>query len=227
MNEQAGGNNNIILLLKRRAKGLHKVTPAQEVSDKYINDEDKENVRGYNDGRPKKPPKHAWPENEEKLPVRSRTKAWADTCGDLIRKIKQNIKYEDTVDNEKIITDIAIKILESKINGAEFPMFINDDDIQHIFSTCRHHLADKPIPGLTDEQIEPVVRSILQPKPNHSMKAGGGKKITFYKKVDGKSKTFSRVVQLNKRGTECVKYNGELIPVSKLRLEPYAKAKAK
>ena len=47
-------------------------------------------------------------------------------------------------------------------------------------------------------------------------RVGGTVKITFYK--DGKKVT--RVVQLNKRGTKCVKYNKELIPISKLKIRP-------
>jgi hypothetical protein len=44
---------------------------------------------------------------------------------------------------------------------------------------------------------------------------GGSNKITFYKN----DKRYTRVVQTNKRGTKCVKFEGKLVPVSKLKLK--------
>lgn len=54
----------------------------------------------------------------------------------------------------------------------------------------------------------------------HNTSWGGSSKITFYKKVDGKTKKYTRVVQLNKRGTKCVKCDGKLVPISKLKKTP-------
>jgi hypothetical protein len=61
--------------------------------------------------------------------------------------------------------------------------------------------------------------AIMGPTPNPKNKLepigprGGSPKITFLK--NGKKHT--RVIQVNKRGTKCVTFEGELIPISKLK----------
>ena len=55
---------------------------------------------------------------------------------------------------------------------------------------------------------------IARPSTDGGSNTEAGQKVTFMKN----KKQHTRVVQLNKRGTKSVKYNGELIALSKLKL---------
>lgn len=58
------------------------------------------------------------------------------------------------------------------------------------------------------------ITSIMDKLPQDNYEYGGSKKVTFIK--DGKKNT--RKVQVNKRGTKFVRFDGKDIPVSRLKL---------
>lgn len=100
---------------------------------------------------------------------------------------------------------------------------LTSDDIKHAgYVTCYTFLADMFRIGqelswknggiymLLREIINRIVYRMKTRPPT----IGGGRKVIFIK--DGKKNT--RVVQINKRGNECVRYNGKLVSLSRLKL---------
>ena len=61
----------------------------------------------------------------------------------------------------------------------------------------------------TSLPLDHLADKLRNPSPT-----GGSKKVTFIKN----KKKVTRVVRINKRGTQVVNYDGKLIPLSKLKL---------
>ena len=120
-------------------------------------------------------------------------------------------KGEDYAAFENIISK-----LDSTLKATLQDLYPNYETIIDMLNTSKKLYEENE-----RDQMIAEARRVEQAKANDEFgHFGGSSKVTFYKKVDGKTKKYTRVIQVNEHGTKCVKLDGKMIPVSKLRKTP-------
>ena len=131
-----------------------------------------------------------------------------------------NNSYNPQSPNDKEVKELINRLNDYKTTYGELD--VNDIIKENMlgFSLPQIPIArsSEQYGNMTSEQIQNEFKA--QEQRGKAPEQGGSSKVTFYKKVDGKTKKYTRVIQLNKRGTKCVKCDGKLVPISKLKKTP-------
>lgn len=126
-------------------------------------------------------------------------------------KYYQSIYYDEI--NNKVT--IVLDLITPRINSRNYTLII-DLNTRQISQKGNNSEAPDTFSQVINTYYENNKPANIELEIIDIEKTGGSSKVTFYKN----GKKYTRVVQLNKRGTKCVKCDGKLVPISKLKKTP-------